>query len=79
MIKLPEPDDTWSPSEVHDILLAFSTGQLIEAKPDERLEIKILNGWIVFRGFHVARLEQASTPATVMFDFQDLVLGLDND
>jgi hypothetical protein len=76
MIKLPDPDDTWSPSEVHDILLAYSTGQLVPKTEDERQGIMIINNMVLFRGYTVAALTQVAVPETVKADFEYLLLGL---
>lgn len=86
-IKLPDPEECWTPSEVHDILLAFTTGQLVEKKADERATITIRSGRVQFRGYIVALLAPSlpedsplkSIPQTIAHDFQDLLLGLDND
>ncbi len=81
MIKLPEPDDTWSPSEVHDILLAYSTGQLVPKTEDERLQITIKDSGIWFRGYCVGQVfdNGVSCPATIRDAFLDLLLGLDTE
>jgi hypothetical protein len=91
MIKLPEPDECWSPNEVHQILLAFQSGQLVpkEGVEDERLQIKIEDRRIIFRGYNVGVIAPRISdpryvhldivPATVLDAFSDLLLGLDTE
>ena len=79
MIKLPDPDELWSPADVHNILLAFATNELVPKPKDERLEIKIINNMVLFRGYTVAVLTQVAVPETVKADFEYLLLGLDTE
>lgn len=76
MIKLPDPDNCWSPSEVHDILLAFHTGDLIPKGEAERSpEIKVIDDEIIFEGYSVATISYGPVPATVMAKFIEEIAG----
>jgi hypothetical protein len=76
MIKLPEPDECWSPNEVHQILLAFQTGELVPKGEAERSpEIKITNDEIIFQGYPIATLSSGPVPATVMAKFIEEITG----
>jgi hypothetical protein len=77
---LPEPDDQdWSAVEREAILTAYREGQLVPKPEDERLEIKIINNMVLFRGYTVAVLTQVAVPETVKADFEYLLLGLDTE
>jgi hypothetical protein len=90
MINLPEADDQdWSAVEREAILTAYREGQLVPKTEDERLEIKIEDRRIIFRGYNVGVIAPRTSdpryvhldivPATVLDAFSDLLLGLDTE
>jgi hypothetical protein len=90
MINLPETDDQdWSEIEKEAILTAYREGQLVSKTEDERLEIKIEDRRIIFRGYNVGVIAPRTSdpryvhldivPWTVLDAFSDLLLGLDTE